>query len=93
MCNQDFIKRPLLDNLMGHNAFVCALGCESRIAVLAGEYGCGLELGVIYPQQNCLAPAKCPCLFDFISIECVLRDLLKTDEVWISFDRTQPKAF
>lgn len=62
---------------------MCVLGCVTEIAVLAAERGCGLELGVIYPQQNQLAPEKCPYLFDFISIECVRRDLLKTDEVWI----------
>lgn len=65
----------------------------TEIAALAAEQGCGLELGGIYPQQNQLAPAKCPCLFDFISIKCVHRDLLKTDEVWIYPDRTQPRAF
>lgn len=62
---------------------MCVLGWVTEIAVLAAEHGCGLELGVIYPQQNQLAPAKHRCLFDFISIECVCRDLLKTNEVWI----------
>lgn len=54
MCNQDFIKRLLLNGLMGDNAYVCVCAwlCDSRIAVLAGEHGCGLELGVIYLQQN-----------------------------------------
>lgn len=65
----------------------------TEIAVLAAEQGCGLELGVIYPQQNQPAPAKRPCLFDFISIEWVRRELLKTDEVWIQSDRTRPRAF
>lgn len=52
-----------------------------------------LDPGVFYLQQNWLAPAQCPCLFDFISIECVFRDLLKADEAWIWLDRTQPRTF
>lgn len=62
---------------------MCVLGCVTEIAVLAAEHGCGLEQGVIYPQQNRPAAAKYPCLFDFISVECVHRELLKTDEVGI----------
>lgn len=49
-----FYQRPSLNSLTREQAF----GCVTEIAVLAAEHGCGLELGVIYPQQNQLAPAN-----------------------------------